>query len=158
MICNATRGTVSLLLSHIRENRAPIIHEVTHAITTHENNSFFSEGLAVYFQERFGDNQGFPNFSVPLNVLMRRDKNRFIPITRLINDNEIFSQVDTEQREIAYLTAGSFISFLVEQYGGKKLAELNNSMALSYKKVYGKDINQLEAEWKNHVFEEKQSP
>ena len=154
MVCNATGGIVSLLISHIRDKCAPIIHEVTHVITSDENNSFLTEGLAVYFQERFGDNQAFPNFSVPFNVLMRRNKDQFIPITRLINDNEIFSQVDTEQRKMAYLTAGSFINFLVEQYGEKKLAELNNSKTLSYMKVYGKDINQLETEWKNHVFKE----
>ena len=156
-ICNAIGGIVSLLISHIRNKSAPIIHEVTHVLAKHDYNSFFSEGLAVYFQERFGDNQAFPNFSVPFDDLMARNKDQFIPITRLINDNEIFGQVDTEKRKLAYLTAGSFISFLVEKYGEQKLANLNNSRLLNYKKVYGKGINQLEAEWKIHVFEEPPS-
>lgn len=156
-VCNAIGGTVSLLVSHIRDKSAPIIHEVTHVITKHEYNSFFSEGLAVYFQERFGDSQVFPNFSEPINTLMRRNKDQFIPITRLIKDNEIFEQLDTEQRKLAYLTAGSFFNFLVEKYGEQKLADLNNSRTLNYKKVYGKEINQLEAEWKNHVYEEPHS-
>jgi hypothetical protein len=152
--CRATGGTVSLLISHVRGNIAPIIHEVTHIITRHQDNRFFTEGVAVYFQERFGKNQAFPNFSESINDLMRRNKDQFIPITRLINDNGIFEQVDTEQRRLAYLTAGSFISFLVEKYGEQKLADLNNSRTLNYKKVYGKGIYHLEAEWKNHVFEE----
>ena len=156
-ICNAVGGIVSLFVSHIRDRSAPIIHEVTHVITLHEDNNFFSEGLAVYFQERFGESQVFPNFSVPFNDLIKRNKDQLIPITRLINDNEIFEQVDTEQRKLAYLTAGSFISFLVEKYGEQKLADLNNSRALNYKKIYGRDINQLEAEWENHVFEEPPS-
>jgi len=152
VICRAVGGTVSLLISHVRGNSAPIIHEVTHIITRHEDNSFFSEGVAVYFQEKFGGNQAFPNFSESINDLMRRNKDQFIPITRLINDNEIFGQVDTEQRRLAYLTAGSFISFLVEKYGEQKLADLHNSRILNYKKVYGKEINELEAEWKSYVF------
>jgi hypothetical protein len=152
--CNAIGGVISLLVPHIRDKSAPIIHEVTHVITRHEDSSFFSEGLAVYFQERFGDNQVFPNFAVPVNDLIRKNKDQFIPISRLINDNDIFEQVDTEQRKLAYLIAGSFISFLVEKYGEQKLADLNNSRVLNYKEVYGKDTNQLEAEWRNHVFVE----
>jgi len=153
VVCNATGGIVSLLISHIKDKSAPIIHEVTHVLTNHDYNSFFSEGLAVYFQERFGDNQVFPNFSVPFDDLIARNKDQFMPITRLINDNEIFGQIDTEKRKLAYLTAGSFISFLVEKYGEQKLADLNNSRTLNYENVYGKEINQLEAEWKSHVFE-----
>ena len=156
-ICNAIGGIVSLLISHIRDKSAPIIHEVTHVITMHEDNSFFSEGLAVYFQDRFGNNQVFPNYSVPINDLIRRNKDQLITITRLINDNEIFEKVDTEQRKLAYLTAGSFFSFLVEKYGEQKLADLNNSRVLNYKNIYGKDINQLEAEWKSYVLGESHS-
>ncbi len=73
-ICNAIGGIVSLLITHIRDKRAPIIHEVTHVLTKHEYNSFFSEGLATYFQERFGGNPVFPNFSKPLDDLMRKNK------------------------------------------------------------------------------------
>ncbi len=153
-ICNAIGGIVSLSISHIRDKSAPIIHEVTHVLTKHEYNSFFSEGLAVYFQERFGDFQAFPNFSLPFDDLMRNNKDQFIPFKQLIKDNKIFGQVETEQRKIAYLEAGSFISFLVEKYGEQKLADLHNSRILNYKKVYGKEINKLEAEWKSHVFED----
>ena len=156
-ICNAIGGIVSLLITHIRDKNAPIIHEVTHVLTKHALNSFFSEGLAVYFQERFGDNPAFPNFSEPLDDLMRKNKDHYIPITQLINDNEIFGQVETEQRKLAYLAAGSFISFLVEKYGEQKLADLHNSWTLNYKRVYGKEIYELEADWKIHVFEEPHS-
>ena len=61
-ICNAKEGIVSVPISHVKDESAAIIHEVTHLIAKHKNNSFFSEGLAVYFQERFGGFHGFPNF------------------------------------------------------------------------------------------------
>jgi len=150
-ICNAEGGIVSVPIAHIRDNSANIIHEVTHIIAKHENNSFFAEGLAVYFQARFGKNHVFPNFSVPLDDLVRNHQNQLIHITKLTNDNEIFNQVGTERRKLAYIEAGSFFNFLVIKYGEEKLADLHNSKTLNYKKVYGKKIKELEAEWKKYI-------
>ncbi len=150
-IFNAIGGIVSLSISHTRDKSAPVIHEVTHVLTKHKYNSFFSEGLAVYFQERFGGYQTFPNFSAPLDDLMKNNQDRLIHITKLIDDNGIFGQVETERRKIAYIEAGSFINFLVIKYGEQKLADLHNSSSLNYKKVYGKGIKELEVEWKDYV-------
>jgi len=152
-ICNAYGGVVSLPIRFVTSKRAAIVHEVTHIIAKHENNRFFSEGLAVYFQERFGEDHGFPNFSgLPLDDLVRNNKDQLMTITKLMNDNEIFRQVGTERRRIAYIQAGSFINFLVVTYGEQKLADLHNSWTLNYKKIYGKKVKELEAEWKNFVF------
>jgi len=153
-ICDAKGDLVLLPILHLRDKSAVIIHEVTHIIAKHENNSFFSEGLAVYFQERFGGFDGFPNYSVPLDDLVRNHKEQLLQITKLKNDNSIFEQFETEQRRIAYIEAGSFINFLVERYGEQKLAELHNSKSLNYKVVYGIEIQKLEVEWKNYVFGE----
>jgi len=150
-ICDAKGDIVILPILHLRDKSAVIIHEVTHIIAKHENNSFFSEGLAVYFQERFGEFHGFPNYSVPLDDLVRNYKELLLQITKLQNDNRIFEQFETEQRRLAYIEAGSFINFLVVRYGEQKLAELHNSKSLNYKEVYGIDIKSLEVEWKNYV-------
>jgi hypothetical protein len=150
-ICNATGGVISLPILHIRDRSAAVIHEITHTVARHGDNSFFSEGLAVYFQDRFGDAAGFPNYSVPLDDLVRNNKEHLQSITGLMDDNEIFSRVGTEERRIAYIEAGSFIGFLVAQYGEGKLADLHNSRLLDYKKVYGKNINALESEWRSRV-------
>jgi len=152
-ICNAYGGVVSLPIRFVTSKRAAIVHEVTHIIAKHENNRFFSEGLAVYFQERFGEDHGFPNFSgVPLDDLVRRNKDQLMPIKKLMNDNDIFRQVGTERRRIAYIEAGSFINFLVVKYGEQKLADLHNSWTLNYKKIYGKNTKELEVEWNKFVF------
>jgi hypothetical protein len=124
---------------------------VTHIIAKHENNSFFSEGLAVYFQERFGDFNVFPNYSVPLDDLVRNYESKLMSFAKLKSNNMIFGQVGTERRRIAYIEAGSFINFLIEKYGEKKLADLHNSKSLNYKEVYGKEIEKLELEWKVYV-------
>lgn len=152
-ICNAYGGVVSLPIRFVISKRAAIVHEVTHIIAKHENNRFFSEGLAVYFEERFGEDHGFPNFSgSPLDDLVRSYKDQLMTITKLVNDNEIFRQVGTERRRIAYIEAGSFINFLVVKYGEQKLADLHNSWTLNYKKIYGKNVKELEVEWKKFVF------
>ena len=151
-ICYATGRTVSLSLDHVKDSSAPIIHEVTHIMANHGHNSFFSEGLAVYFQDRFGRNGTFPNFSIPLDELLKLHRNQLTSLQDLINDNNIFAQVGTEQRRIAYIQAGSFIRFLVEKYGEQKLADLHNSKTLDFGKVYGKKLVDLENEWQNFVF------
>lgn len=150
-ICYADGDTVSLSISHIRDKSAPIIHEVTHILTKHKHNSFFSEGLAVYFQERFGESHGFPNFSESVDALVKNYEDQLLHISKLKNDNKIFGMIGTEQRKIAYIEAGSFINFLVEKYGEQKLADLHNSRTLNYKKVYGKKFTELEKEWRSSV-------
>ena len=150
-ICYAKGDIVTVPISHVRDKSAAIIHEVTHIMAKHENNSFFSEGLAVYFQERFGEFHGFPNYSVPLDDLVRKHKDQLLQIPKLKSHNKIFRQVETERRRIAYIEAGSFINFLVVKYGEKKLAKLHNSKSLNYKLVYGKEIEELEVEWKHYV-------
>jgi len=150
-ICHTKEDIVLVPILHVRDRSAAIIHEVTHIIANHENNGFFSEGLAVYFQERFGEFRVFPNYSVPLDDSVRNHQARLLQITKLKNDNKVFGQIGTEQRRMAYLEAGSFINFLVVKYGEQKLAELHNSSSLNYKEVYGIGINELAAEWKSYV-------
>ena len=152
-ICKARNGAVFLPIRFVTSKRAAIVHEVTHIVAKHEKNRFFSEGLAVYFQERFGEDNGFPNFSDrPLDDLVRSHEDQLMTITNLAKNNEIFRQVGTQQRRIAYIQAGSFINFLVEAYGEQKLANLHNSWTLNYKKIYGKNIEELEVEWKKFIF------
>jgi len=150
-ICNAEADIISVPILHARDRSAAIIHEVTHIMANHENNSFFSEGLAVYFQNRFGEFHVFPNYSMPLDDSVRNDQAQLLPITELNTDNKIFEQIGTEQRRMAYLEAGSFINFLVLRFGEEKFAELHNSSSLDYKKVYGIGIDELAIEWESHV-------
>jgi hypothetical protein len=151
-ICNAYGGVISLPIWHVRNKKAAIVHEVTHIIASHGDNRFFSEGLAIYFQERIGEDHGFPNFSgVPLNDLVEVYKEKLFPIYKLSNDNGIFRGVGTEERKIAYIQAGSFFSLLIEKYGEQRLRALHDSQDLNYENVYGKNLIELEEEWRNDL-------
>jgi len=83
---------------------------------------------------------------------MRNYKKRLFPINELSNSNDIFRRVGTEERRIAYIETGSFFTFLIETYGEQKVRELHNSLGLDYEKVYGKNLRELEKEWRNHLF------
>jgi len=152
-ICNAYRGVVTLPLWHVQNKKAVVVHEVTHIVAKHRNNRFFSEGLAVYFQQRFGEDRGFPDFGRPLHILVNSyiKYKIFIPLSKLRYNNDIFRAVGTHKRKIAYVEAGSFFAFLSEKYGEQKLSTLHNSWSLNYKKVYGKSMKELEAEWKSFI-------
>jgi len=152
-ICRVTpEGVVLLPIKHVQRKKAAIIHEITHLMAKHKHNRFFCEGLAIYFQEKYGEDNGFPNFAgVPLDDLVRDYQGLLMPIYMLSKNNDIFRQVGTEKRKIAYIEAGSFTNFLVEVYGESKLKALHNSWNLNYKKIYGKDLKGLENEWKEFV-------
>jgi len=89
---------------------------------------------------------------VPLDELVKSNKNRLFPINELSNNNDIFRRVGTDERRIAYIEAGSFFSFLTQTYGEQKVRALHNSLRLDYEKVYGKNLKELEKEWRNRLF------
>jgi len=151
-ISNARGGIISINKMRVRKKRAPIVHEVTHLLAKHSENRFFSEGLAVYFQERFGeDSHGAFRRDRPLDDWVRSYENRLVSINSLANNNDIFGQVGTEERKIAYIEAGSFIKYLVEAYGEEKLKGLHNTWTLNYKKIYGKGLKELGLDWNKFV-------
>jgi len=148
-ICRTTeRGNLILLpIWHVKNKRAPIIHEMSHVIATnHENNSFFSEGLAVFLQYKFGEDRSAleygnepPDFS--LHDLVRKYRDTLIGLSDLKNNNAIFINMNEPlTRKLAYTEAGSFIEFLYEVYGAGKLRDLYAARPLNYEKVYGKNF------------------
>ena len=160
-ICRTTPEDHFILLPlwHIRNRKAVVIHEVSHVVAArHEDNSFFSEGLAVFLQDRFGgDSDGLTHYQEPpnlsLDALIVKYRHRLIPLKSLSLGNEVFAENGApEQRKLAYLEAGSFIKYLYETYGVWRLRELYDSRTLNYDRVYGRSIQELEADWRNHVF------
>jgi tetratricopeptide (TPR) repeat protein len=151
-IVRTSGGVVLLPERYVKNKKAAIVTIISYILTKHYENNFFRVGLGVYFQERFGEDDGFPNFTgEPLNDLVRRYKDQLMPIDKLSSNNEIFRQVGTTKRRIAFIEAGSFIGFLVEKYGEQKIRELHNSGTIDYGRVYGKNIKELEAEWREFV-------
>jgi hypothetical protein len=158
-ICRTTPDghVIFLPLWHIKNKRAAIIHEVSHAIVRrHENNSFFSEGLAEFFQAEFGEDiAGVAYYKEPLHLslddLVIKHRDNLISLSSLRNNNGFYIPLDPETRKLPYIEAGSFIKFLYEVHGGRKLQDLYDTWTLNYEKVYGKKFKELETEWLNYV-------
>lgn len=161
-ICRTTREghIVKLPIWHIKNKRAPIVHEVTHVVARkHIDNKFFSEGLAILFQNKFGEDKGGivyykePQY-LSLDSLVIKYRDDLISLYYLKHKNEVFRKIKSANRKLAYIEAGSFFKFLYEVYGEHKLQDFYNSRSLDYEKVYGKNIKELEAEWLNYAFKE----
>jgi len=164
-ICRTTpdEHIIFLPIWHIKNKRAAIIHEVSHAIVRrHENNSFFSEGLAEFFQVKFGEDiAGAAYYNEPLYLslddLVIKHRDTLISLSYLKNNNDVYMPTDPEKRKLAYIEAGSFIKFLYEVHGGRKLQDLYCTWTLDYEMVYGKNFKELEAEWLNYVLREQET-
>ena len=109
-------------------------------------------GLGVFFQEKFGEDKNFFNYDIPdlsLHSLVRMHRDNLMPLYYLKHKRWTRVQVTPEIKEIFYIEAGSFISFLYEKYGDQKFKDLyKTSLPADYKKVYGKSIQELENEWR----------
>ncbi len=148
-ICRTSKGWILLPITHVRNNTAAVFHETTHILAKHGDNRFFSEGLAIYFQEEYGKDCGFPNFSCEeFHTLLAKYRGKIFPIEKLSNWNQIFRNVGTEDREIAYVEAGSFFIYLADKYGETKIKDLHSSGTVNYKEIYGKALPELEEGWR----------
>jgi hypothetical protein len=119
---------------HVLDRRiVPLAHELTHVIAGSGADAVFAEGLAVYNQGRFGTDPAFPNFGRPIGAALREAimarygaktwpeavgkfeielgpvPDRTILLSRWIGDVN-----DTEDRTLAYLTAASYVEYLVD--------------------------------------------
>lgn len=151
-ICFSFNNGISLPIWHIENKRASVFHEITHLLANHESNRFFSEGLAVYFQEKYGEDNAFPNSEgMPLQDLLWQNRENLFSLVKLERNISYFTMShDREMQSIAYLQAGSFITFLADRYGESSLRELNGSYDVNYIRIFGKDLSSLEEEWKEY--------
>lgn len=123
-----------LIPPHIIEQRiVPLAHELTHVIAGSAADDVLAEGLAVYYQERFGADPAFPNFGDPLDhalpeALMARYGTQDIAAAVEAFSRELGSAADRSKilsswiadidsqdaRALAYIVAGSYVRFLIE--------------------------------------------
>ena len=147
-----TSGGVIYIPATYKNNLMSIFHEIYHAIALrHSRKKFFSEGMATFFQFELTNNTAF------LHSYVANNEDSIIPLIRLKTYQDVFQptpQHDKDKRTFAYSMAGSFFSFLAENYGYQKLQDLYNTATLNYKKVYGKKFKELEVEWKAYIFGE----
>ena len=129
-----------------------IVHQLTLAIARSQGkpNRYLDEGLAVFMQEKFGRDKSYPALGEDIHqatARLIRTVGEPIPIQKL-EETRITGRASSLIR-LAHVQEGSFVRYLVETYG------LQGFMAMyegkSYEEVYKKDLDSLEAEWKEFV-------
>lgn len=149
-------------------NEIAILHELVHVLFSCKNR-FFAEGIAVFFEsiiERIKEKKNIEKFDFLQNTILFEERNKLIPIKKLLKefDEDLYyfknDFPDTEQQFLAYLEAGSLISYLIECYGIKYFIkfykEIRNVTDLKHielliKQYFNLNINLLENEWKKNI-------
>ena len=126
-----------------------LTHLVIHQMTFNPYNdlpNWLDEGLAMYNEGLLG-----PGFATPLSKAVAEE--RLISVRSLSSPFSAYS----EQSILAYAQSWSLVEFLISNYGSNRMLELLNTFrqGSSYdgalEKVYGFDMDGLDALWRDYV-------
>ena len=144
-LTTGVRGFVEMPLSGVRAQRSALLHEIVHVYAPNRNR-FLAEGLAVYLQDILGGNPAFPNFGKNLRALARGRLSAMSSLEPLNSVKTPRPLGTVMQEQSAYILAGSFVGFLIENYGVTMFRHLYE--VGSYDRAYGKSLTMLEKEWR----------
>jgi len=130
-------------------------HEITHVITWNAigkpGTTFLNEGLAVTMDGVWHA------VSDPITNLHQWTK-KFLDDNKLPTINEMVNNWDSFSGLITYPVSGSFVSYLIDEYGIEKFKEIlveakKYNFNSKCQKIYNKELNELEQEWIIYVGE-----
>lgn len=111
------RGLILIPPSIARRGLIPGAHELTHLIAGRGASQTLTEGLAVYIHDKFGEQPAFPTFRTDLRSGLRQALAR-LDLAAHPTLDEIEGWIGDfdrqSHRRYAYLAAGAFVGFLIE--------------------------------------------
>lgn len=141
----------------IRAGRAITAHEITHLVTQGWANGLLKEGLAVYAQDRIGEQPGWPNDGRSIHAVALATITRTEPLVRGPADAaQVLATRNpgkAELRRAAYSVAGSWVTWLIDVKFGGDVARFMATLYRSgdYKKALGQPFKPLRAEWRDYL-------
>jgi hypothetical protein len=154
------RGLVVFPAPLVRRRRAATVHEIVHVYAPNANR-FLAEGLAVYAHEKLGGPIAYPNFGASLHPAARPYAQADIAaLDRLATPDRLM--LDRLGDKEAYVVAGSFVRFLIEQHGLDTFRRLyavtplatrqrNAGAPARWRDIYGHGLDQLLQRWRNSL-------
>ena len=141
----------------VRDGRAVTAHEITHLLNQGWANGLLKEGLAVWAQDRVGEQAGWPNEGRLIHQVARAAITEADPLVRGPSDaNKVLSTRNpgmAKLRRAAYAVAGSWVTWLIEtQFAGDVMrfqAELYRTG--NYQAVLGRPFKPLRREWRAYL-------
>lgn len=139
------RGFMEMPLRRVRDNSGGLLHEIVHVYAPN-GNRFLAEGLAVYLHTRLAGNPAFPNFGEDLPSSATRSLwgVRSLAALNDVRTPQPLGRIVDERR--AYIIAGSFVGFLIENRGLVRFRGLYETT--DYAKAYRQSLATLEQEWR----------
>jgi hypothetical protein len=139
------RGFMEMPLRRVHDNSGALLHEMVHIYAPNQNR-FLAEGLAVYLHTKLGGNPALPNFGEDLRPAARRSLWGVSSLAAL-NDVRTPRPLGSVMDDMtAYILAGSFVQFLIEEHGLVQFRSLYDTS--NYETVYGASLATLEKEWR----------
>ncbi len=129
------RGHIEFPKHRVAGREADITHELTHVLFPN-GNRMLAEGLAVYLQHKLGSNPAYPNFGKDLDQSVRELLPRLGPDSLDRIDLSSFDSTSTpdalvvkvgdewRNSDTTYPIAGSFVGFLIEEFGADRFFKL----------------------------------
>ncbi len=169
------RGHMEFAASRANNGSAAILHELAHVYAPNQAR-FLTEGFSSYLEELIGNIQAYPTFGDSIEKAAKLFGDPALAAVKLERFDAVLTQHDHEignsvglepvipntsdRLTYAYLVSGSFVKYLVNQYGLMKFKQLYELSPLTpgiatptdparYQNVYGKPLSELEGEWRN---------
>ena len=162
-VWRGNRGRILLRGSMVRQRRAAVAHEIVHVVAPNSNR-FLAEGLAVYLHDLFKSEPAYPNFGKDLKSEARNllDRADIAALEQVATPTRL--RLDGLDSRDAYIVAGSFVGFLIEQHGLVQFRRLYVLTPLlvgvrdagdpsRWRRVYGFSLEGLTAEWRTRLAE-----
>jgi hypothetical protein len=152
---------------HNAQIRLEPYHELSHIVSARLGSppALFDEGAAVYVTERFGGDPmsefDHPGMSIDTVVALNIDAGHYVPMRDVFAFSEIGSP--KTQGTLTYPQAGSFVSFLVSQFGEaafrsafRRLRSSDDPAqivenARTFREIFGVTIEDAEKDWRVHI-------
>lgn len=123
-------------------------HEMTHMYAWNQWGQPFSfllsEGAAVYTGMKMIEGSGYLPIRAFCAVYQQQGR---LPV--LFNKNDIEFWRGHSNNLVNYYSGGCLVGYLLETYGVEKFSQVYHT--LEFEQVYGKDLEQLEWEWKSSI-------
>jgi len=146
-------ATIHIPIHLIDKSTAITAHELTHLLTQGWASQLLKEGLAVYTQDRIGEQRGWPNYRRSVHGAARFWINQ--PGASVRGPGQADDALSTPRkgetrlRQTAYAVAGSWVKWIIEtKLAGdvdKFMAEIYRSNR--YKTATGQSFSDLARDW-----------
>jgi hypothetical protein len=134
------------------------VHELTHLLTP-QHSDWVSEGLAVYLNDKWGGEGGFPNYRADIDQLALSYLDR-TDILKNVGDDTYYpsrSDLMTSVGQGWYILSGSFVKIMIEKIGIESFMQIYHApdMQAGLEKMTKKTLQEWKTAWLSYLLSMK---